>query len=137
MFDFGQGTPRVLVVLNPTARKQTLRVLDMQATVDREDFFRFQHGDGRLNLIERLAALPRRRAPRLHARVHRLAQDAGEAGHFLNRARSNGARSIPKTCPQASARPHGATPSLLFSSDFQCLPRAHRAESLLLREVLG
>jgi hypothetical protein len=56
MFDFGQGTPRVLVVLNPTARKQTLRALDMRATVDREKFFAFQHGEGRLKLIERLAA---------------------------------------------------------------------------------
>jgi hypothetical protein len=59
MFDFGQGIPRVLVVLNPTARKQTLRALDMRATVDREEFFRFQHGDGRLKLIERLAAAHR------------------------------------------------------------------------------
>ncbi|MDQ2983307.1 MAG: hypothetical protein M3R70_05210 [Actinomycetota bacterium] len=56
MFDFGQGTPRVLVVLNPTARKQTLRALDMRATVNRDAFFDFQHGDGRLKLIERLAA---------------------------------------------------------------------------------
>jgi hypothetical protein len=56
LFDFGQGIPRVLVVLNPTARKQTLRPLDMRATVDREEFFAFQHGDGRLKLIERLAA---------------------------------------------------------------------------------
>jgi hypothetical protein len=56
MFDFGQGTPRVLVVLNPTARKQTPRALDMRATVDREEFFGFQHGEGRLKLIERLAA---------------------------------------------------------------------------------
>ncbi len=56
MFDFGQGIPRVLVVLNPTARKQRLRALDMQATVDREEFFAFHHGDGRLQLIERLAA---------------------------------------------------------------------------------
>jgi hypothetical protein len=56
MFDFGQGTPRVLVILNPTARKQTLRALDMRATADREEFFQFQHGDGRLKLIERLAA---------------------------------------------------------------------------------
>lgn len=56
MFDFGQGIPRVLVVLNPTARKQPLRALDMRATVDREEFFAFQHGDGRLQLIERLAA---------------------------------------------------------------------------------
>jgi hypothetical protein len=56
LLDFGQGTPRVLVVLNPTARKQTLHVLDMQATVDREEFFGFQHGDGRLKLVERLAA---------------------------------------------------------------------------------
>lgn len=56
MFDFGQGTPRVLVVLNPNARKQTLRALDMRATVDREEFFHFQHGDGRVQLIERLAA---------------------------------------------------------------------------------
>jgi hypothetical protein len=56
MFDFGQGAPRVLVVLEPTARKQTLRALDMRASVDREEFFQFQHGDGRLRLIERLAA---------------------------------------------------------------------------------
>jgi len=56
LFDFGQGIPRVLVVLNPSARKQTLRALDMRATVDREQFFGFQHGDGRLKLIERLAA---------------------------------------------------------------------------------
>ncbi len=59
MFDFGQGTPRVLVVLNPTAHKQRLRALDMRATVDREEFFQFQHGDGRLKLIERLAAADR------------------------------------------------------------------------------
>jgi Nucleotidyltransferase domain len=56
MLDFGQGTPRVLVVLNPTARKQMLLALDMRATVDREEFFQFQHGDGRLKLLERLAA---------------------------------------------------------------------------------
>jgi hypothetical protein len=30
--------------------------LDLRATVDREEFFAFQHGDGRLQLIERLAA---------------------------------------------------------------------------------
>ncbi len=47
---------RVLVVLNPTARKQTLRALDMRAAVDHEEFFQFQHGDGRAKLIERLAA---------------------------------------------------------------------------------
>jgi hypothetical protein len=28
----------------------------MRATVDREEFFGFQHGDGRLKVIERLAA---------------------------------------------------------------------------------
>jgi hypothetical protein len=50
------GTPRVLVVLNPTARTQTPRAPDMRATVDREKFFGFQHGDGRLKLIARLAA---------------------------------------------------------------------------------
>src|SRR5262249_58295390 len=59
MFDFGQGISRVLVVLNPTARKQTLRALDMRATVDHEEFFGFQHGDGRLPLIECLAAAHR------------------------------------------------------------------------------
>jgi predicted nucleotidyltransferase len=56
LFDFGQGIPRVLAVLNPTARKQPLGALDMRATVDREEFFHFQHGDGRLQLIDRLAA---------------------------------------------------------------------------------
>lgn len=59
MFDFGQGTPRVLAVLNPTARKQTLRALDMRAVADRDEFFNLQHGDGRLKLIERLAAAER------------------------------------------------------------------------------
>jgi len=59
LFDFGQGIPRVLVILNPTARKQAVRALDMRATVDREEFFRFQHGSGRLKLIERLAAADR------------------------------------------------------------------------------
>jgi hypothetical protein len=48
LLDFGQGTPRVLVVLNPTAHKQTLRALDMRAIADRDQFFNFQHGDGRL-----------------------------------------------------------------------------------------
>ncbi len=56
MFDFGQGISRVLAVLNPTARKQTLRALDMRTTVDHEEFFQFQHGDARLQLIDRLAA---------------------------------------------------------------------------------
>src|SRR5262245_26004526 len=59
MFDFGQGISRVLVVLNPTARKQMLRAVDMRATVDHEEFFGFQHGDGRPRLIERLAAADR------------------------------------------------------------------------------
>jgi hypothetical protein len=56
MFDFGQGTPRVLVVLNPTARKQMLRALDIRAVADRDEFFDFQHRDGRMKLIKRLAA---------------------------------------------------------------------------------
>jgi hypothetical protein len=43
LFDFGQGIARVLVVLNPTARKQSLRALDMRARVDHEEFFHFQH----------------------------------------------------------------------------------------------
>jgi hypothetical protein len=47
LFDFGQGIPRVLVVLNPTARKQSQRALDMRARVDHEEFFHFQHGEGR------------------------------------------------------------------------------------------
>ena len=38
MFDFGQGTPPVLIALNPTARKQTLHALDTRATVDHEKF---------------------------------------------------------------------------------------------------
>jgi hypothetical protein len=56
LFDFGQGIPRVLVVLNPTARTQTLRALDMHARVDHEEFLHFQRGEGRRTMIERLAA---------------------------------------------------------------------------------
>jgi hypothetical protein len=59
LFDFGQGIPRVLVALNPTARKQSLRALDMQAMVDHDEFFHFQHGEGRREMIERLAAAHR------------------------------------------------------------------------------
>jgi hypothetical protein len=55
LLDFGQGIPRVLLVLNPTARKQSLCALDMRATVEHEEFFRFQHGEGRRKMIERLA----------------------------------------------------------------------------------
>jgi hypothetical protein len=51
-----RAIPRVLVVVNPTARKQTLRALDMRATVDGDEFFAYQHRDGRLKLLERLAA---------------------------------------------------------------------------------
>lgn len=39
----------------------------MRATVDHEEFFQFQHGDGRLKLIERAAA------------AHR----AGELPHYM------------------------------------------------------
>ena len=39
--------------------QQTVRALDMRPTVDREEFFGFQHGDARLKLIERLAAADR------------------------------------------------------------------------------
>jgi hypothetical protein len=56
MMDFGQETPRVLVVSNPTARKQMLSALDLRATVHRNEFFEFHYGDGRRELIERLAA---------------------------------------------------------------------------------
>ena len=49
----------MLVVLNSTARKQTLRALDMRTTVDCNKFFQFQQGDGRRKLIERLAAADR------------------------------------------------------------------------------
>lgn len=38
------------------SRLEALRALDMQVTVDREEFFGFQHGHGWLKLIERLAA---------------------------------------------------------------------------------
>jgi hypothetical protein len=56
---FGQGTPRVIVVLNPTARTQTLRALDMRALVDSHELIAVQHGDGRKELIERLAGAAR------------------------------------------------------------------------------
>jgi hypothetical protein len=76
MFDFGQGTPRVLVVLNPTARKQTLRALDMRTLVDRHDFFEFQQSTRRRTAEADRATcrrVPRGRPPGLHARVRRLA----------------------------------------------------------------
>src|SRR5262249_40215586 len=41
---------------DPAARRQTFRRLEMHATVAGGEFFGLQHGDGRLNLIESLAA---------------------------------------------------------------------------------
>jgi hypothetical protein len=67
LFDFGQGIPRVLVVLNPTAGKQSLRALDMQATVDHEEFFHFHHGEGRRKMIERGISANGRSRPALSA----------------------------------------------------------------------
>jgi hypothetical protein len=55
LFDFGQGIPRVLVALNPTARKQTLRALDMRATVDNEEFFQLPARRGQTAADESLA----------------------------------------------------------------------------------
>ena len=86
LFDFGQGIPRVLIVLNPTAHKQTLRALDMRARVDHEEFFHFQHGDGRRRMVERLAAAyGAGELPDYMLGVRRLAQDAGDANRFLSR----------------------------------------------------
>jgi hypothetical protein len=85
LLDFGQGVPRVLVVLNPTAGKQSLRVLDMQATVDHEEFFHFQHGEGSAENDRALGGRPRcRRTSRLAVGVRRLAQDADDANDFLS-----------------------------------------------------
>jgi hypothetical protein len=39
---------------NRVSLPHTLRALDMRATVDREELFQFQYGEGRTNLIERL-----------------------------------------------------------------------------------
>ena len=119
LFDFGQGIPRVLVALNPTARKQTLRALDMRATVDNEEFFHLQHGEGRLQLMNAWRPLPCRRTPRLHAGVRQLAHDAGGATDFLIAARPNGTASVPKTVPKIRGRRERGH-RFLFSSDFQC-----------------
>ena len=123
MFDFGQGMPRVLVVLNPTARKQTLRALDMRATVDREEFFEFQHGDGRLKLIERLAA------------AYRAGELPDYMLEFVDSLRTRATPAPPdpphrerSPCPQdlspRSCRRSAATPNGLFSSDFRCFATA-------------
>ena len=96
LFDFGQGIPRVLVALNPTARKQTPRALDMRATVDNEEFFHFQHGEGRLQLIERLAAAYRAgELPDYMLEFVNSLMNAGGATDFL----------ISRTAPTASWRP--------------------------------
>jgi hypothetical protein len=79
-----------------------LRARDMRASADREEFFQFQHGDGRLKLIKRLAAADRAgELPRLHARVRRLTQDAGDASHLLShRTFRLEPLALPKTHPQ-------------------------------------
>lgn len=99
MFDFGQGTPRVLVVLNPTARKQTLRALDMRTMVHRDEFFEFQHGDGRRKLIGGLL-LPFARASSPTTCSSSSTPSGRGQSHTLPESASAAAISIPKTCPQ-------------------------------------
>jgi hypothetical protein len=136
MFDFGQGIARVLVVLNPTARKQTLRALDMRTTVDREEFFAFQHGDGRLRMIDRLAA------------AYRSGELPDYMLEFVDSLRTRTTeprpepptvRSDPGLRPQnlspAFLGPGLAIPNVVSSSDFRCARRGHRVESLRLKEV--
>jgi hypothetical protein len=91
MFDFGQGIPRVLVVLNPTARRQTLRALDMRARVDREEF---------LGLPARRRAAQADRA--LGGRLPRRRADASDASHLLSHRPVRTARPVLKTYPQES-----------------------------------
>lgn len=82
LFDFGQGIPRVLVALNPTARKQTLRA--RHACVCRQrGVLPLPARRGQTAADGRLAAAYRRRTPRLHARVRQLAHDAGGATDLL------------------------------------------------------
>src|SRR6266545_285170 len=103
MLDFGQGIPRVLLVLNPTARKHALS--------------RARHaGDYRPRGVLPVPAwrrpaeadralgqrLPGGRAPRLHARVRRLARNAHDASHVLSHRpfRPNCASPSPKPVPK-------------------------------------
>jgi hypothetical protein len=103
MLDFGQGIARVLLVLNPSAREQTLRTLDMRATVDREEFFRFQHGDGRLQLIERLATAYRaRELPTCSSSSTRSERARREPRPEPPTVPSQLRVPVPKTCPQDS-----------------------------------
>jgi hypothetical protein len=135
MFDFGQGIPRVLVVLNPTARKQRLHALDMRATVDRDEFFAFQHGDGRLKLIERLAA------------AYRAGELPDYMLEFVDSLRTRAKRPLPEPRTRSNC-PHD-----LFSSsgapqhrdaDFGSFPATSlltvattNIEPLCFKEVLG
>jgi hypothetical protein len=53
---FSHGVPRVILVLNPSARKQPLRALDMRATADEEAFSDFRRPSGKALMRERLEA---------------------------------------------------------------------------------
>jgi predicted nucleotidyltransferase len=72
MLALGQGTPRVLVVLNPTARKQPVLALDVRAVVDRNEFFEFQYGGAKRELLERV--LEAERSGTLPDYMHDLAE---------------------------------------------------------------
>jgi Nucleotidyltransferase domain len=89
LLDFGQGTPRVLVVLNPTARKQTLRALDMRAKVSHDELFELQYGEGKRKMMERLAAGARAGELPDHMIEFVDSASAREVTHALNGDRSS------------------------------------------------
>jgi hypothetical protein len=86
----------------------------MRATADREEFFQFQRGEGRLKLIERLVAAYR----------------AGELPDYMLefvdslRTRVKSGSSCRSSCPQnltpRFVGPGSAIPNVVFSSDFRC-----------------
>jgi hypothetical protein len=113
----------------------------MRATVDREEFFQFQHGDGRLKLIERLAAAHRAgELPDYMLEFVDSLRTRVKSASFLSAARSvRAARPVPKTRPQL-ATPYSSLRGHSWRRLIQAISaRALRAggiEALLCREVL-
>jgi hypothetical protein len=100
----------------PNLAQHTLRALDTRAIADRDEFFNFQHSDGRLKLMERLAAADR--AGGLPDYTRELRQRAAVGGLSLSVADPRS--SIRTTC----AASLGSAGGRMCPQDLSPTPRA-------------
>lgn len=123
--------------LEPSAGKQTLRALDMRATIDRDDFFAFQHGVGQLKLIKRLAAAYRAdELPEYMLEFFDSLRTRPKATHLLSSRSERAYAPVPKTCPHDSLPQAARSRLSSFPATFGASGEGHNVEALRITEVL-